>query len=138
MASPNDAHGGHPDMTPMLDLVMQLLMYFILCANFLGQEVNAELVKLPDSAAAVPLDKREGDILFINITAKGEMVMFGKPPLDLANFEYELSKAASAAPKDAAGKILTTVILRADAGTDYGVIFQVLTLCKKQNFRFFN
>src|SRR5262245_2336718 len=135
MAKAGDDHGGHPDMTPMLDLVMQLLMYFILCANFLGQEVNAELVKLPDSAAAVPLDKREGDILFINITGKNEMVMFGKPPLDMANFEYELSKAAAAAPKDPENRILTTVILRADAGTDYGVIFQVLTLCKKMKFR---
>jgi biopolymer transport protein ExbD len=138
-ASADDS--GHPDMTPMLDLVMQLLMYFILCANFLGQEVSEELVKLPESAAAVPLSKRDEDILFVNVTANKDnpIVLFGKPAMKLDGFEYEIAnKIGPTAPKDGTGRILTTVILRIDGGADYGDVYNVLNICKKNKFQRFN
>ena len=60
-----------PDLTPMLDLVMQLLMYFIMCVNFIGEEVN-ENVQLPPAQAARPIDKSEGDVLFVNVNKDGK------------------------------------------------------------------
>ena len=36
-----DSNEAEPDLTPMLDLVMQLLMYFIMVANFIDQENTA-------------------------------------------------------------------------------------------------
>ena len=43
-----------PDLTPMLDVVMQLLMYFILCVNFVNEEVSSD-ISLPDGQTARPL-----------------------------------------------------------------------------------
>src|SRR5262245_35559508 len=128
-----------PDMTPVLDLVMQLLMYLIVCAHFLGQEVSDELVSLPDSSTAVPLDKKEGDILFVNVTVNKDrpIVIFGKDPLNLGEFEFEMDKLMGMAPKDGEGKILTTVIIRADTRSQYGNVWRVLNICKKKNFRHF-
>ena len=35
-----------PNLTPLLDMVLQLVMFFMLCANFVMEQVN-ESVKLP-------------------------------------------------------------------------------------------
>jgi len=132
-------------MTPMLDLVMQLLMYFILCANFLGQEVSDELVKLPNSAAAIPQDKKGGDYLVVLVTANKQRPIILPPDvraddkLDLDAFEVKLADKAKYAPKDPQTKhILTTVVLRIDKDADYGLVYDVMNICKRKDFRNFN
>ncbi len=136
------AHGGHgapsahPDLTPMLDLVMQLLMYFIMCARLMGVEVNPEIV-LPDSQSARPLDKREGDILFVNVNAEGKILVLGQDPMGIDDYKYWLGKRASEAPKKG-DKIQTVIILRADKATDYSMIYQTLQASRQMGFRYFN
>src|SRR5947208_403991 len=71
-----------PNLTPMLDLVMQLLMYFIICVNFVAEEVPQE-VALPPAQAARPIDKSEGDVLFLNLDASGNLIVFGQKPWNL-------------------------------------------------------
>src|SRR5438876_11908002 len=55
-----------PNLTPLLDVVLQLLMFFMMCVNFVTEQVN-ENVKLPDSQSATPMDKADVDVLFINL-----------------------------------------------------------------------
>jgi biopolymer transport protein ExbD len=137
------AHGGHgapsahPDLTPMLDLVMQLLMYFIMCANFLGVQVNRE-ISLPDSQSARPLDRREGDVLFVNVNAQGQILVLGQEPMGISDYDYWLSKRATEAPKDKDGKITTVIVLRGDKAADYSIIYQTLQTSRKRGFRYFN
>jgi biopolymer transport protein ExbD len=122
-----------PDLTPMLDLVMQLLMYFIMCVNFIGEEVN-ENVQLPPATAAKPIDKSEGDVLFVNVNKEGKVLVLGQDPMDLSETTKWLNDRVMEAPKDERGNPKTAVVIRADQGTDYASVYGLLDLCKQKKF----
>jgi biopolymer transport protein ExbD len=54
-----------PNLTPLLDLVLQLLMFFIVCVNFATEQVSGD-IKLPYSDSARPIDKDDLTALYIN------------------------------------------------------------------------
>ncbi len=55
-----------PNLTPLLDVVLQLLMFFMMCVNFVTEEVNED-IKLPTSQSAKPMMKDGTDTLLLNI-----------------------------------------------------------------------
>jgi biopolymer transport protein ExbD len=55
-----------PDLTAMLDMVMQLLMFFIICAGVIKSERNED-VKLPDSSEAHLIAAVDRDSIFLNL-----------------------------------------------------------------------
>ena len=55
-----------PDLTAMLDMVMQLLMFFIICAGIIKSEKNED-VKLPRSDEAHLIDAVDRESYFINL-----------------------------------------------------------------------
>ena len=55
-----------PNLVPLLDLVFQLIMFFMVCVNFVSQQVNED-IKLPVAQSARPMDKTEVDVLFLNL-----------------------------------------------------------------------
>jgi biopolymer transport protein ExbD len=55
-----------PDLTAMLDMVMQLLMFFIICAGIIKAEKNED-VKLPRSSQAHLVDAVDKESYFINL-----------------------------------------------------------------------
>jgi biopolymer transport protein ExbD len=152
-------HGG-PDMTPMLDMVLQLLMYFIVCANLAGRAVNPGLVELlPESAVAERgNDDGEGGILYVNVTYNKEnpadhrVIFLDKGPFGLSTesemrkrdkygydaFEVALEDFAGYAKKDEKGKIMTTVILRADGRVGFGDVRNLMETFEKKGFKKFN
>jgi biopolymer transport protein ExbD len=132
-AGGGDGVRADPDLTPMLDLVMQLLMYFIMCANFLGQEVVSD-VKLPDSQAARPLDKTESEILFVNVNHDGKVIVLGHDPMDNDATLKWLNDRVMDAPKDDRGKPRSTIVIRADAGASYESVYWLLSKCKEKGF----
>jgi biopolymer transport protein ExbD len=74
--APGAASGADPNLTPLLDLVLQLLMFFMICANFTAAQ-NNEPVKLAESDSAKLPDDRDstqpsdqGDKEFVFITVK--------------------------------------------------------------------
>jgi biopolymer transport protein ExbD len=69
------SHGGggdnstcEPNLVPLLDLVFQLLMFFIMCVNFVSGQTSAD-VKLSASELAQPLEKSNSERLFLNVKA---------------------------------------------------------------------
>lgn len=68
-----------PNLTSLLDLVMQLLMFFIMCVNFVSNQAAAE-ISLPDSQAAAPLEDKNTDTIFVNIRPfnSSDPVLIGK------------------------------------------------------------
>src|SRR5579871_6217892 len=67
-----------PNLVPLLDLVFQLIMFFMICVNFVGEQVNAD-IQLPTSQSARPMDKAEVHVLFLNLDAKGNVHAPGEP-----------------------------------------------------------
>ena len=63
-----------PNFTPLLDLVLQLVMFFMLCANFVMEQTSVE-IKLPEAIAAKALDKNEDEPIFLNVSQQGKVLL---------------------------------------------------------------
>src|SRR5207302_2579921 len=71
-----------PNLIPLLDLVFQLIMFFMICVNFVSAQVNEE-IKLPIAQSARAMDKAEFEVLVLNMEASGKLLVVGQPePLD--------------------------------------------------------
>ena len=63
---------GKPNLIPLLDMVLQLLMFFIICVNFVTEQMNAD-IKLPEAQSAKPMEKTQAsDVLFVNLNYNSE------------------------------------------------------------------
>jgi biopolymer transport protein ExbD len=64
----SEGSSAEPNLVPLLDVVMQLLMFFMMIVQFVNSQIN-QSIKLPVSQLAVARSKDEADALFINIKA---------------------------------------------------------------------
>jgi len=58
-----------PNLTPLLDVVLQLLMFFVLCADFKRADRKNPAVDLPPSQSAVARSPGEKDVISVNLRA---------------------------------------------------------------------
>ena len=129
-------------LVPLLDVVMQLLMFFMMCVNFVSEQVNED-IKLPVAQSARPMDKRLGDVLVLNMDAKGRLLVPGRPkplttPLEIGTYlkqEYADAKRNAAARKEKSDQVQTALIIRAHRDSSYASVFGLLRMCKEIGFR---
>src|SRR5437879_5213583 len=62
------------NLTPLLDLVLQLIMFFIITVNFVRVDQFDESVHLPVAQSAVPLEPTAEKWVFLNLDSKGKLV----------------------------------------------------------------
>jgi biopolymer transport protein ExbD len=160
------SHGGggdggvcEPNLTPLLDVVLQLLMFFMMCVNFVTEQVNED-IKLPGSQSVKPMDKADSDVLFINYKpfvlkdfqeklpadalARAEnkfhegdpcVLVLGKEPMKPIDLKFWLKQQYEDAQKTAKdGKVSTAIVIRAHKDADYAQVFELLQLCKVQGY----
>lgn len=128
-----------PNLTPLLDVVLQLLMFFMMCVNFVSEQVNKE-IKLPVAQSAVPMDKNETSVLFLNVDRDGRLVVPGHDPMkNLGEMKYYLSQQyddtkrtnkLKGLPED----VKTAIVIRADESCDYSQVYQLLRTCKEVGY----
>ncbi len=126
-----------PNLVPLLDLVFQLIMFFMICVNFVSEQVNED-IKLPVSQSARPMDKGEVDVLFLNMDSVGRLTVPGEErPLRseaaIKNYlrqQYADAKRLSQERGDKQGRVHTALIIRADRNTTYNQVFHLLKWCK--------
>ena len=129
-----------PNLIPLLDLVFQLIMFFMICVNFVSSQVNEE-IKLPVAQSARAMDKGNYEVLVLNMDAAGKIQVVGQPPLNtLGEKKYFLRQAyadaqRTAQEKDKKAPVTTTIIVRADKNATYLEVYELLTLCKEAGFR---
>lgn len=141
------SHGGggsdnaEPNLIPLLDMVLQLVMFFILVTNFTMEQVSED-IKLPDSYSAQPMDKSDADVLFLNVNEEGHVIVSGREfPLqsdDAIRFYLndEVKRfQESSENKGEDGGVPMVAIIRGHAACDYAKIYNVLRLCKQAGFR---
>jgi len=72
MSAPLGEERVEPNLVPLLDLVLQLVMFFMVCVNFVSEQINAN-VQLPASTSAKEMmAKTVTDLLVINIEVQRE------------------------------------------------------------------
>jgi biopolymer transport protein ExbD len=131
-----------PNLTPLLDLVLQLLMFFVMTVNFVSTEVRDD-VKLPVAQSARPMDKSLDKVLMLNMDAKGQLFILGldRPLTNQGEIGYFLRKEfgdaqlLAKARGDKAGEVKTAVIIRADQDVKYEKVYQLLRACKEAGYK---
>ncbi|MFO0807893.1 MAG: biopolymer transporter ExbD [Gemmataceae bacterium] len=129
-----------PNLIPLLDLVLQLVMFFMMCANFAMQE-NDQSIKLPTSQQAKPVADTGPDVLHLGIDQDGAVRVVGRPPLttdeEIVTFlrldVYEANKRRAAERGES--EVRTLVIVRADRNTAYEKVYRVMRQCQQAGLR---
>jgi biopolymer transport protein ExbD len=129
-----------PNLTPMLDMVFQLITFFMLVINFRAASVDPS-IRLPKLGSARPVaNSAESDVLVLNIAADGKLNVYGQPQ-DAQTFlrheaEIELAMARKYDHTLKLGSELpTTVVVRADKQTEFTKVNQILMTCQELGFR---
>jgi biopolymer transport protein ExbD len=130
------------NLTPLLDLVLQLIMFFMITVNFVAADQFDESVSLPVAQSAVPLEATAEKWVFLNLDSKGKLVgTLGNMSLDtpekvkayLVREKEDLEREARATHEKSALKLV--VVLRADKNCRYRDIWQVVDSCQRAGFR---
>src|SRR5438105_2050405 len=136
-------HGdeGDPNLIPLLDLVFQLIMFFMITVNFVRVDQLNEDIKLPVAQAAVPMDQSAEDWVFLNLDKEGKLAGTGTKGLDTpeklkAHLQRERDALERAnREKGKTGELKVVVVLRADKDTRYKDVWEVLQSCTKAGYR---
>ena len=111
------AHGGDDtgiDLAPMLDFVLNLLIFFIITAVF-AKEVGLT-VSRPNSSAAT--EKKEAGSIIITLNAAGDIVV-DKKTTDVRSVRAAIERLHAQRPDDA-------VVVVAEKGSQTGLLVQVI------------
>jgi len=148
-----------PNLIPLLDVVFQLLMFFMMCIRLVNDE-NREEIMLPLATSLAPV-QTDPDSLIVNcrpfhlkdferkVTAdtleelrqefkEGEMCMYmvgDKKPKRLDQFRFWLKTEYENAERslrlqNKQGKVNTLIVLRADEASTWGKVFEVMQKCR--------
>ncbi|MEZ6147469.1 MAG: biopolymer transporter ExbD [Planctomycetaceae bacterium] len=135
-----------PDMTPMIDIVFQLIAFFMIVTNFEQTQAD-ERVKLPeDELAQPPIAPREQE-LYINVgferDKNGNIIdptpyVFSKEGAKTAQaFASELQMEARVAQTKKIDPKTMTIVIRADAETPTGIVQELIKLAQDNGFEKF-
>ena len=133
---------GKPNLTPMLDMVFQLVTFFMLVINFKSASLDLNL-KLPVVGSAGPVDsKGQESLLILNIDNQGNLSQYGRtqPVKEYIAREAmaSLIDAKRTQPDIQFGQDLpTTVVIRADRTTPFKLLNNVIRECQANGFRKF-
>jgi biopolymer transport protein ExbD len=143
-----------PNLVPLLDLVLQMIMFFMLCGNFASEDLNAS-IKLPAAIQAKPLDKSEDYVITLNVDKfrdeKGKVInddrwrvlVRGADPLTNArqvqtylNDKMALDqKRVDAAKEKGKEAKISLVVVRGDERCSFKDIHAVLEACRQSGYR---
>lgn len=141
MSAPLGDRGAEPDLTPILDMVFQLITFFMLVINFQGASLDQKL-QLPILGSARPLDtKGQEDLLVLNIAADGTLKVYGFEreigPYIAEEERVAREKLDRAGQDPKVAELPTTVVIRADRSTPFNLLNDVIETCQQHGFRKF-
>src|SRR6516164_1759818 len=136
-----------PNLTPLLDVVLQLITFFMMLVHFGTQlEGATKAVRLPVAPAALPGSDLTFDCLSVAMDAQGRLLVEGQPmeTPDQAAWWAAQARARWAGletleESDAPiAELPTVVILRADRSVSYGAVRRALAEAQERGFAHFS
>ncbi len=119
------------DMTPMIDCVFQLLLFFMVASRFDEEsKVSGEGsldAHLPDAVAAMPMVMRPKEMI-VNVNARGEFYVGGE-----MHSEAQLGERLQRAEINNPGN--QPIVIRGDERSDWKYIAKVMSLCNQAKIR---
>ncbi|MFN6140532.1 MAG: ExbD/TolR family protein [Planctomycetota bacterium] len=130
-----DAKAAEGDMTSMIDMVFQLIIFFMVLINF-SQDDQNQAIKLPSSELAKPADAPLENPIVLNLAYNGK-VYIGPETATIAGLrplletEAKVLNASGKSAKDA------NVIIRADGNTAGGMVQELIKKCQESGYEKF-
>lgn len=109
-----------PDLTPMIDIVFLLIVFFMTVANVISSE-NVP-IKIPVADQSIVPESREGRLIF-TITADGKFFK-GSAPVELEEITTLVAASVQSDPN-------LPILLRIDALTPYEFTQQMMSACSE-------
>ena len=137
----------NPNLTPLLDVVLQLITFFMMLVHFGTRlEGATKAVRLPVAPAALPGSDLAFDRLSVALDAQGRLQAGGQwlGEEAAASWWSQQAKARKAGletlkdPAAAANELPTVVIVRADRAASYGAVRRTLATAQDQGFAHFS
>jgi biopolymer transport protein ExbD len=134
-----------PNLTPVLDMVFQLITFFMLVINFKANMIDKRM-ELPVVGTARPMPKEDKrPFLMVNLNDKGDFTVLGRTIPDNQIKGYIETQAwTDRAAARRLGKNIgdndeleTTVIIRADKATPFSKVYRVIKSCRDVGYRMF-
>jgi biopolymer transport protein ExbD len=128
------------NLTPLLDVVLQLVTFFMMLVHFGTRLEGAALeVRLPVAPAALPGGKPSVDRLVIGIDAQGRLLVQDEAREGFAAeawwaAEASRRRAGMAALGQTTDEIPTLVVVRADRAAAYGAVRRALAVAQGRGF----
>jgi biopolymer transport protein ExbD len=114
------------NMTPLIDVVFLLLIFFLVATRFAEEERELEVL-LPEASEAQPLMSKPRET-FINIDAEGRYFVTGKV-LTIGQLQSVLNEAYVNNPGRA------SVVIRADRRVPFDHVVGAMNACVKAKIR---
>ena len=154
------SHGSHdkcePNFTPLLDLVLQLVMFFMIVTNFVQEQTNVE-IKLPTAIAAKAIEANVDYAIYLNVNAEGKVILASTDqykdsvgtiistldnPAQVASFlkrrakeDKDRAKQAKAAGRAKEGDPeLSIIILRVDKACEFEKTYAIIKACRTSEY----
>lgn len=130
---PAPTAGVEIDMTPMIDIVFQLLAFFTFILNFEAAEQD-ERVMLPSSVLARPPASPLASPITLQITRRGTVLAGGQEYATadsirpVLNNEKYVLKLNNKSPADA------TIVIRAHRDSQAGQVQELIRVCQELEF----
>ena len=124
-----------PNLTAMLDLVLQMVMFFMIVANFVTEQLNAN-IQLPVATTTLPIDREEKAILMLNIDKTGRLIL---PPKyhnekDVLDSQGKIETAIRDIYKRENDPKKLTVVIRAHYTASFEQVYRVMKVAKEVGF----
>jgi biopolymer transport protein ExbD len=111
------------NLTPMIDCVFLLLIFFLVSSEFEKEEQRALQIKLPQASEAMPMTAKPKE-MFVNVDERGQFFVQNQ----LVN-ESELFAALQQAWANNPGR--QKAIIRGDKRCPWQYVVTVMNLCNK-------
>ncbi len=112
------------NLTPLIDVVFLLLIFFLTVTTFSKDEVELDLT-LPEAQSGSPAE--QGKILVINVTRDGRLLVAGR----VVTAEGLKQKLIAAARRNKNQEVL----IRGDTAAQFGVVARVFDACLSASLR---
>jgi biopolymer transport protein ExbD len=123
--NPEPDGGVAVELTPIIDMVFLLLIFFLIATTFHQTEREMQIA-LPSAAAASPISTTLREII-VNVDAEGTVIVSGRR-MEIDDLGALIAEAVERNPDQ-------KVTVRGDRGTSYANIVRVLDACKGNGVR---
>jgi biopolymer transport protein ExbD len=133
-----------PNLTPLLDVVLQLITFFMMLIHFGTKlEGGTKAIRLPVAPAALPGSDLAIDRMLVELDARGRLLVDGGAVEGKAAEAWwaEQAKRRRSGLETLGGpaeELPTVVILRADRDASYGAVRRTLASAQERGFAHFS